>query len=120
MEAVTDYIDDEVRFFITNVKSQVVEAFNKGNIEEAWALSNKENITAWLEEKGESGYFQVVAVVKGNNHWDDGFLRVSDFDGVPSFYAWGMYSPLGEIANQGYFDGEYDSGIAADPEDDSY
>ena len=45
---------------------------------------------------------------------------MSEYEGVAHFYAWGMYTPIGEIASQGYYDGDFDSGIAADPEDDSY
>ena len=120
MGAITDCVDDEARFFITNNKVKAVEVFDMGDIEKEWGLLKDENMASWLENRNKISHIQIAVIIRGNDHWDDGFLRVSEYEGVAHFYAWGMYTPIGEIASQGYYDGDFDSGIAADPEDDSY
>ena len=120
MGAITDCVDDEARFFITNNKEKVVEVFDRGDIEKEWGLLKDQNMASWLENRNKISHIQIAVVIRGNDHWDDGFLRVSEYEGVAHFYAWGMYTPIGEIASQGYYNGDFDSGIAADPEDDSY
>ena len=120
MGAVTDCLDGEARFFINNEKELPVEVFDRDNIEKVWGLVDHENLAAWLDARSKMAYVHITVIISGTNHWDDGFLRVSSYEGVANFYVWGMYTPIGEVANQGYCDGDFDSGIAADPDDDSY
>jgi len=121
MGAIADCVDDEARFFIINNKEKVVEVFDRVDIEKEWGLLKDENMASWLENRKQIWlYYQIAVIIRGNSHWDDGFLRVSEYEGVAPFKTWGMYTPIGEIASQGYEDGDFDSGVAADPEDDSY
>jgi hypothetical protein len=117
MDAIKEYVDEGARFFVKS---------SSGSISEVSALSDLESnvpITSQtdLENLGNShlGYFHLRFTALGNHHWDDGFLRASTE--IPdSIYIWGYYPNIGELAVQGYYEGDFDTGIANDPDDDSH
>jgi len=119
VNAIIDYVDQDARFFLLNENKNAFELFPEDidAIFDEIDLNSKESIESYFPQY----HYQLTAVVDGANHWDSGFLRVSAEEGTPDFYVWGFYPPIGQIATQGYCDGEYDTGIVVYPNDeDSY
>lgn len=120
MDALIDEVNDDTRFFVSDGNKKPVEVKTNDDLEKILGLSSAINMGSWLETfDAVNGYIQITAILHGTDHWDDGFLRVSGCDGIPNFNVWGMYSPLGNVAVQGYFSGEFDTGIANGPTEDS-
>ena len=119
MDAVMEHVDSDAQFFLHGSDGQPKSAYSRDEIEEVWDLSSEDGLRAAFAPN-QLNYFQIVMVVKGESHWDRGFLRASGEEDVPPFYLWGLYPNLGDYATQGYYEGDFDTGIANDPDDDSY
>ena len=113
------HVDADAQFFISKSEAQPKSVYSQDKIGAVWDLSSEAGLKAAFAPNN-FNYFQIAMVVKGKNHWDSGFLKASGEENVPPFYLWGLYSNLGDYATQGYYEGDFDTGIANDPADDSY
>ena len=119
MGAFVDHVDADAQFFISKSQAQPKSVCSQDKIGAVWDLSSEAGLKAAFAPNN-LNYFQIAMVVKGKNHWDSGFLKASGEENVPPFYLWGLYSNLGDYATQGYYEGDFDTGVANDPADDSY
>lgn len=119
LTAVRENVDSEARLYLRDPNGNPKTIHSSDDLKTIWDLSSEDGLQTAISPDG-LDHFQIVMVVKGNNHWDRGFLSVSGEEEVPPFYLWGMYSNFGDYAVQGYYEGDFDTGIANDPSDDSY
>jgi transposase-like protein len=115
MAGIIENVDSEARFFLHASDKMVHEIHADDELNEFFDSKKSgkfENIVH------ENDYLKLAFTARGANHWDDGFLSTSAA-GVGNVNIWGFYPSIGEHAVQGYWDGNFDTGIAADPEDDA-
>jgi len=115
MTGIVENVDSEARFFLHTSDKIVHEIHVDDELNEFFDSKKSgkfENIVH------ENDYLKLAFTAHGANHWDDGFLSTSAA-GVGNVNIWGFYPSIGEHAVQGYWDGNFDTGIAADPDDDA-
>ena len=103
------YFDGEKPIKILNISDAESKILNFNTKEEAQKIF-KFSLT-------NSNTFVFLAIIKGNNHWSSGFLKMSKNTG---FSVLGSYPGQKGICVQGYYDGDFDTGIVISPDSDNY
>jgi hypothetical protein len=114
MNAITEHVDEDAKFFINNLSGEMTEVSNISDLEICLPLSTAPDLDKIAREM----YFQLRFSARGNQFWNDQFLSASA-DIPESISIWGYFPNLGELAVQGYYEGDLDTGIVNDPDDDS-
>ena len=120
MDAITEHLGADTKYFISISQNlfEVQDSFFV-NIGEMRRKHN-EDFETFLKRFGGAGYFHLIIVTSGSDHWDSSFLRISSDIGEFGFNIWGLYDPIGQLAVQGYHDGDFDTGIIHDAEMDGH
>ena len=114
MEGILVNVDPKARFFWNKSSHEPLEIKNNSeSINNILNFSSKEE----AEQFAESDYLNFIAIVTGNHHWSDGFLKSSN---DIYFTVIGMYPAAGELCLQGYDYGDFDTGIVVSPNERGY
>jgi len=111
------HLDNSAQFFVMSGGTQR-EISTASDIRDSWKLNDKKSLENLIAQEG--NYLRLIVLAKGGNYWNKEFLKMSSDKSVPHFNVWGYYPPLEQIAVQGYAFGDFDTGIAHYPDDESY
>lgn len=101
MDAIMEHVDDDALFFLCGQDGKPRAAYSRDEIADVWDLTTDNGLKAAFEPNGLS-YFKVIMVVKGGNHWENGFVNASGNEDVPPFHLWGLSNNSDEYAVQCY------------------
>ena len=114
MEGILVNVDSKARFFWNNSSHEPSEIENNSeSINQILNFFSKEE----AEQFAKADYLNFIAIITGNHHWSDGFLKSSN---DTYFTAIGMYPTVGELCLQGYDYGDFDTGIVLNPNEKGY
>ena len=110
------HVDENARFFLFK-DDDPVEISDGDNAQSIWSLTDQASVDA-VKNQTQWGYLRVAMIATASHPWDRDFLKVSGSDEIPDFNVWGFYVPSDVIAVQGYWNGDFDTGIVDYPDDD--
>jgi len=111
-DGICESVDGDSQFFLHDDKGNVHSIQNKDALK---PILNKEKSSTFQNIIDKYDQLKISFTAHGANHWEDGFLTASAM-GVQNVYIWGFYPAIDDYAVQGYRDGDFDTGIAADPD----
>ncbi|MBT4926645.1 transposase [bacterium] len=112
MEGISNIVDGDSQFFLHDENDNIHSIQEKEDLKPHLI---KEKSPTFQNIINKYDQLKLSFTAHGANHWDDGFLAASAM-GNQDFNIWGFYPAIDDYAVQGYWNGDFDTGIAADPD----